>query len=115
MRYVFFESSTFTRLRPGYLDDDELRELQYALMRKPESGPLIPGTGGFRKLRWTDRRRGKGKRGGLRVIYYLQGAERQIWLFAIFDKDELEDLTREQCQLLRNAIRAELSIRRARS
>ena len=53
-----------------YLDDDEYRGLQGFLAGKPAAGDVMAGTGGFRKLRWGDPRRGKGKRGGLRVIYY---------------------------------------------
>jgi mRNA-degrading endonuclease RelE of RelBE toxin-antitoxin system len=56
----------------------------------------MPGTGGFRKLRWHDERRGKGKRGGLRVIYYWLINDRQIWMFSIYDKDEVSNLTADQ-------------------
>lgn len=75
-------------------------------------GDLMPGTGGFRKARWKDARRGKGKRGGLRVIYYYLTADRQIWFFTLYDKDEAADLTTEEKQLLKNAIQAELEARR---
>jgi hypothetical protein len=75
MRFVFFETQLFSRLLSSYLDDAEFRRLQAALMRDPERGDLMPGTGGFRKLRWRDARRGKGKRGGLRVIYYVLAAD----------------------------------------
>jgi hypothetical protein len=81
-------------------------------MRAPERGDLMPGTGGFRKLRWADRRRHKGKRGGLRIIYYVLLEDRQIWLFTIYGKDECENLTARQCRLLGNAIREELETRR---
>ena len=104
MRYVRFET--------GYLDDLEYGALQSDLMRDPERGHLIPGTGGFRKLRWADRRRHKGKSGGLRVIYYVLAADRQIWLFTIYDKDEVKNLTPKQCRSLRNAIHEELRARR---
>jgi len=56
----------------------------------------MPRTGGFRKLRWADARRGKGKRGGLRVIYYWLLDDGQFWMFAVYDKDELENLTSDQ-------------------
>ena len=97
---------------PGYLDDAEYGGLQSALMREPERGDLMPGTGGFRKLRWADRRRHKGKSGGLRVIYYVLAADRQIWFFTIYDKDEVKNLTPKQCRSLRNAIHEELRARR---
>ena len=57
-------------------------------MLNPEAGDVIPGTGGLRKLRFADERRGKGKRGGLRVIYYWWDPGSQFWLFTIYDKDE---------------------------
>ena len=59
------------RHRADYLDDKAFGDLQQALMRIPESGEVIEGTGGLRKMRFADARRGKGKRGGLRAIYYL--------------------------------------------
>ena len=62
------EASAFTRYGSGYLTDDEYRELQNRLAAAPEHGAVIPGTRGFRKLRWADPRPGKGRRGGLRVI-----------------------------------------------
>ena len=58
----------FTALIAEYMEDDEYRAFQSFLAGEPEASDVIPGTGGFRKLRWADRRRGKGKRGGLRVI-----------------------------------------------
>ena len=64
----FIESSIFTRLIYEYLTDDEYIGLQMFLVRYPDKGNVIPGTGGVRKLRWA--LKGKGKRGGLRVIYY---------------------------------------------
>lgn len=70
MRFVFLETPLFTRLLPQYLDDEAYRALQRALMAQPDQGRVMAGTGGFRKLRWRDERRGKGSRGGLRVIYY---------------------------------------------
>lgn len=66
----FFEAPAFTRHVDRYLDEDECLALQLYLAEHPEAGTVMPGTGGFRKLRWGDETRGKGKRGGLRVIYY---------------------------------------------
>jgi hypothetical protein len=70
MMAVFIELPAFERHREEYLDDISFSTLQGALMINPEAGDLIAGTGGLRKLRFADMRRGKGKRGGLRVIYY---------------------------------------------
>ncbi len=115
MELVFLETPLFTRLLGDYLTDESYRELQRTLMEHPELGDVMPGTGGFRKVRWEDSRRGKGKRGGLRVIYYYLTADRQIWFFTLYDKDEAADLTAEEKKVLKKAIQAELEARRRRS
>ncbi len=112
MKYVFFETPAFSRLLPSYLDDAEYGLLQRTLLRTPYRGDVMPGTGGFRKLRWSDVRRQKSRRGGLRVIYYVLDAEDQIWLFTIYDKDEVDDLTVKQCGTLKHAIQEEVRARR---
>ena len=68
--FQFVEAPAFSRYREDYLDDEAFGELQQNLARNPEEGDLVPGAGGIRKLRWKDPRRKKGKRGGLRIIYY---------------------------------------------
>lgn len=73
---------------------------------------MIEGTGGLRKLRHADARRGKGKRGGLRVIYYWWQAGRQFWLFTLYDKDEMEDLDADQKKTLKALLKRELEARR---
>jgi hypothetical protein len=83
-------------------------------MLDPEAGALIPASGGLRKLRFADERRRKGKRGGLRVIYYWWDAGSQVWLFTIYDKDEMSDLTKGQRDALRQMIKKELEVRRNR-
>jgi hypothetical protein len=70
VKAVFVELPAFERHRERYLNDAALLELQQSLMSNPEAGRVIQGTGGLRKVRVPDPRRGKGKRGGLRVIYY---------------------------------------------
>ncbi len=112
MRAVFVELPAFARHRADYLDDDTFRELEKLLMKNPVAGDLIPDTGGLRKLRFADTRRGKGKRGGLRVIYYWWDAGSQFWLFTLYDKDEMVDLTPQQRKALKAMIKAELEIRR---
>jgi len=112
MRAVFVELPAFERHRADYLDDDAFRDLQNLMMIDPEAGDLIPGTGGLRKLRFGDARRGKGKRGGLRVIYYWWDIGLQFWLFTVYDKDEVADLTPQQRQALKTMIKAELKARR---
>ncbi len=70
MQAIFAELPAFAKYRADYLDDEEFRRLQQYMLKNPEAGDVIEGTGGLRKLRHGDSRRGKGKRGGLRVIYY---------------------------------------------
>jgi hypothetical protein len=111
MKTVFFETTSFTATVGSYLNDDEYRALQIAMLANPLVGDVMPGTGGFRKLRWSDGRRGKGKRGGLRVIYYWLLSNSQFWMFAIYGKDEAADLSAEQKKALKGAIEAELKRR----
>ena len=73
----------------------------------------MPGTGGFRKMRWADARRGKGRRSGLRVIYYYFPSEQQIWLMTLYGKDEAADLTPAEKKLLKGEIETELAMRSA--
>jgi hypothetical protein len=103
----FIETPLFTQFLGGYLEDDEYQRLQLFLTLDPEAGDIIPGTGGCRKLRWADRRRGKGKRGGLRVIYYHLVQDMQIWLLTLYDKDEAVDLSVKEKRLLKTAIEEE--------
>ncbi len=108
----FIETPAFSRHRESYLDDEALRELQLHLALYPEAGDIIPGAGGIRKLRWKDSRRGKGKRGGLRVIYYVFLADGQIWLLSLFGKDEAPDLSKPEKDQLRRALEAERAARK---
>ena len=109
----FLEAPAFTRYISSYLTDDEYRELQNRLAAAPELGDVMPGTGGFRKLRWADPKRGKGRRGGLRVIYYYFVGEQQIWLMTLYDKDEASDLRPREKQILKSAIETELRARQS--
>jgi mRNA-degrading endonuclease RelE of RelBE toxin-antitoxin system len=110
----FIEAPAFTRYLADYLNDDGYKELQAKLGANPELGAVMPGTGGFRKLRWGDIRRGKGRRGGLRVIYYHFRSDSQIWLITLYDKDEASDLTTKEKKALKAAIESELAARAAR-
>src|SRR6266481_3401617 len=110
-RMEFIEAPAFTQYLSNYLDDDEYRALQKYLRLAPDAGDLIPGTGGFRKIRWADKRRGKGRRGGLRVIYYHFAAGHQIWLVTLYGKNEAADLTPGEKKALRLAIEDECRAR----
>lgn len=110
----FIEAPAFTRHLANYLGDDGYRKLQIALRENPGLGDLMPGTGGFRKIRWADTRRGKGRRGGLRVIYYHFRTDHQIWLMTLYDKDEASDLTAKEKKALKAAMETELEARAAK-
>ena len=107
----FVEAPAFTRSLSGYLNDDDYRDLQTRLARNPEVGDLMPGTGGFRKMRWADARRGKGPRGGLRIIYFYFPSDHQIWLMTLYDKGEAADLTAKEKKALKTAMERELEAR----
>jgi hypothetical protein len=110
----FVEARAFTRHLSGYLRDDDYRELQTTLSVDPELGDLMPGTGGFRKMRWRDARRGKGRRGGLRIIYCYFPSDHQIWLMTLYNKDEAADLTENEKKALKDAMASELKARAVR-
>ena len=110
----FIEAPAFTRHLSDYLNDDDYRNLQAKLGANPDLGDLMPGTGGFRKVRWADARRGKGRRGGLRIIYYHFKSDSQIWLMTLYNKGEAPDLTAKEKKALKASIENELGIRVAR-
>lgn len=87
----FIETSLFTKLIYEYLSEDEYLGLQVYLLRHPNSGNIVPGSGGVRKLRWA--MRGKGKRGGVRVIYFWKVNDDEIWLLTIYGKSERETIS----------------------
>lgn len=86
----FVETKLFTRLVQEYLSDDEYFRLQQQLLTDPEAGSVIPGSGGVRKFRWGVA--GRGKRGGLRVIYFLRTRQGQIWMLTLYAKNEAESI-----------------------
>ena len=100
--YSFVETKLFTRLADDYLSDDELRELQSALIADPEAGDVIPGSGGVRKLRW--RARGRGKRGGYRVIYFAKLAQGLIWMLTIYPKNVAENIPAHVLRQIRKEV-----------
>jgi hypothetical protein len=111
----FVESTVFSKTYRKYLTEDEYLRLQETLVAEPELGDVMPGTGGFRKLRWSDPRRGKGRRGGLRIIYYYFTSDGQIWFMTMFDKGEMSDLSPSERKLLREAVAQEIHARRKKS
>ncbi len=108
MDATFIELAPFQKYRSDYLTDDEYRALQIELMQNPEAGDVIKGTGGLRKIRFADKRRGKGKRGGLRVIYYYFVSGCQFWMFTLYDKDEMDDLSTAERKALSELLNEEV-------
>ena len=88
--YSLIETHLFTRQVGMYLSDDDYASLQQALARNPDVGPVIPGSGGIRKLRWAGS--GRGKRGGLRVIYYVRRDAGVIWLLTMYPKNVADNI-----------------------
>ena len=82
--WTFIESSVFERHLPVYLDDDEYSELQQFMLQNPEAGQIVPGSNGVRKLRWM--RPGMGKRGGLRIVYFIRYQPAEFWMLTIYAK-----------------------------
>jgi mRNA-degrading endonuclease RelE of RelBE toxin-antitoxin system len=101
----FVETTIFTKTVRMAIADDEYRMLQTALLLRPEQGALIPGTGGLRKIRWAGK--GHGKRGGYRVIYYLDSVSGTLYMLHIYSKNEQDDLTPQQTRLLRQLVQKE--------
>lgn len=111
MLATFVELPAFERRRAEYLDDDEFRQLQDALLENPYAGAVVEGAGGVRKLRYADKRRGKGTRGGLRVIYYWWIKGQEFWLFMLYDKNEMSDLSAAQRAAFKDVLKRELKAR----
>ena len=102
----FIETPIFTKELKNLLEDEEYRALQLALLFRPEQGVIIPGAGGLRKLRW--RQKGKGKRGGCRVIYYWDEVHETFYMLLAYAKSKQEDLTPAQMKVLTKLVREEL-------
>jgi mRNA-degrading endonuclease RelE of RelBE toxin-antitoxin system len=101
----FVETPIFTRRITSLISDVQYAELQKQLVENPKAGPVIPGTGGLRKLRWSGS--GRGKRGGIRVIYYWYNRAEEFFMLLAFAKNEQEDLTAEQKRILRAVVAEE--------
>lgn len=101
----FIETSVFTRQVTTLLTDAEYRQLQIVLASRPDAGAIIQRSGGLRKIRWSMGERGK--RGGVRAIYYWVVAQDQILMLFIYPKNEQDDLTRQQLKILREIVEKE--------
>ncbi len=99
--FPFIESAAFERVRAVYLDDDEYAGLQQFMMENPEAGDVVRESGGVRKLRW--KRKGRGKRGGLRVIYFVHYQPNEFWLLTLYAKAKQENVPAHILRQLKEA------------
>ena len=102
---VILETHAFTAAIRALLSDEEYRLLQAALVARPDAGRLIQGTGGLRKARWAAQ--GRGKRGGIRVIYYWYVKGSRLLMLLAYPKSQQDDLTPRQRAILRKIIETE--------
>jgi|SRR5579871_5031728 len=99
---TFIETKLFTRLVGEYLSDDEYAALQWSLAGHPSAGDIVKGTGGVRKIRWGVA--GRGKRGGVRVIYYARTRQGEIWMLTIYAKNVAENIAPHVLRQIREEI-----------
>lgn len=102
---VIIETSIFSKRIKELISDDSYRELQNTLVAYPESGALIRGSGGLRKIRWVVG--GRGKQGGIRVIYYWATNNNQLYMLMAYAKNELDNLSKEQLAILKKVVACE--------
>jgi len=102
---VIIETSVFTRQVQKLLSDEEYRHLQIELSNRPNMGVIIPGSGGLRKVRWG--LRGRGKRGGVRVIYYWAVEQNRLLMLLMYPKNVQDDLSPAQLKVLKQIVKEE--------
>ena len=100
--FEFIETPFFTKALSHYLEDDDYAKLQIYLTEQPEAGAIVPGSGGVRKLRWGSE--GRGKRGGLRIIYYLRSARGELWMLTIYGKNVRENVPAHLLKQMKESI-----------
>ncbi len=104
MKRIFIESQGFSKRVDEFGGLSLLRAIQTDILKNPESGDIVAGLGGVRKMRMPDSRRGKGKRGGLRVMYLDLSDRNKTYLLLIYGKDESEDIAPEERKAIRNLV-----------
>ena len=102
---TFVETKLFTELVQHYLSDDEYAAMQQFLVVNPEAGDVIPASGGVRKLRWGVA--GRGKRGGLRVIYFLRRRNDEVWMLTLYAKNVADNIPAKVLKKIKEAIDGE--------
>lgn len=103
--FTFIETPLFTKLVTEYLSDEEYTQLQAYLAENPEAGTVIRGSGGVRKVRWS--MKGRGKRGGLRVIYYIRLPESEFWMLTLYPKNVADSIPAHTLRAIRKEIEDE--------
>ena len=103
--FSFIETRLFTQLVQDYLSDEEYRQVQLELIKNPELGAVVWGSGGVRKLRWRAHRRGK--RGGYRIIYFIYRAKEVIWMLTIYPKNVRDSIPGHVLKQIRQEIEGE--------
>lgn len=100
------ETTIFTKRIRSLLSEEEYRNLQNELILNPEKGKVIRGSGGLRKIRWGIS--GKGKSGGVRIIYYWIIKKKTILMLLVYPKNEQDNLTPSQLKILKSLVEKEL-------
>jgi hypothetical protein len=100
--FSFIETTWFTKQVTRVLSDEEYSSLQRRLIQLPDIGDMIPGGGGIRKFRFSAK--GKGTRGGSRVIYYFAASREQIYMLEIYSKNERADITLPRLRELKRLV-----------
>jgi len=100
---VFIETPVFTRLLTALMEDEQYRALQNTLLENPETGDLIPAGGGIRKVRHA--LPGRGKSGGVRVIYYWHVPGKKFYMLTLYPKSAKDNLTTEETAVLRELVK----------
>ena len=104
MNIMFVETRVFTTRVNRLGLEGALKDLQEELLRNPEAGRMDPGTGGLRKIRLPDKRRGMGKRGGARAHYLWLSDKCLVYLLFVYAKDEVDTLTADQKRQLQDVV-----------
>lgn len=99
---IVVETPTFSKLATHYWSEDERGEFAAWIAANPDTGDVVPGSGGVRKVRWS--RSGRGKRGGVRVIYFNRRAKGEIWLLQIYAKSARENIPTPVLKMIKEEI-----------
>ena len=105
-----FSTRTYERAIRKLLGEDARKKMEASIAAAPDAAPVIRGTGGIRKLRWAAS--GRGKRGGIRTVYFFHAGADAIYLLTAYAKSDREDLTQADTRALSRlvaAIRKEVS------